>query len=262
MKKVIVNAVPKSGTNLLAKCLILLGYKQKGVLGGHTVLANILSAMSKRSGSRGYTMGLGIPTEVSRLAINWKLNNIKNGQFTVSHVGYTEELLHEILNFGFAPIQIIRDPRAVLASWVPYVLKHKGVKVHDLLISLNHEERYVFGLHGGENNGILLQSLHSRCQAVDPWISHPKVLVVKFEDLVGEQGGGEFDRQQEVLLSICKHLQLPEESVEYVQEHLFGDKRRTFRAGQIGSWKVEVPESVQNQFEQSIGGILRDWGYE
>ena len=142
---------------------------------------------------------------------------------------------------------MIRDPRAVIASLVPYILGTKRHHANSLFKSLRNEERYRVTLHGYSDGKVSIQSLLARCLALETWIEDKQALVIKFEDLIGEKGGGEDDLQKRTLLSLCNHLGAPIDKVGYVQSNLFGDTGRTFRKGEINSWKEEIPESVQRE---------------
>jgi hypothetical protein len=265
MKATIINSLPKSGTNLLAKCLLLLGYQAKGHIGSHIVLGrNIWSSINRllySSVRPGYIVGIDSPVEIARFVINKKLQSVNRREFLTAHVGYTFDLLNEVLKAGLCPIVVVRDPRAVLASFVPYVLKSKDHPFHKLLCSLRHEDRFKAVLHGYSGEGYSLQPMRVRCTALDLWLNNRESLVVRFEDIIGKKGGGNDDIQKQTLISLCDHLQISAKDVPYVSENLFGDDRRTFRTGKVDSWKDEIPSNVQAEFQESIGDILNNWEY-
>ena len=266
MRKVFVNSLPKSGTNLLAKCLLLFGYKERGHISAGTILDHTPRAFIRRilwkSNSDGYLLGINSPVMVRKQPINAVLRKVKKNQFISGHVGYQQELLDEILANGFVPIQVIRDPRAVLASFVPYVVSDNNHFLHGLFKSLNTTDRYKAVLDGVTKNNLTQRSLKNCCESLDPWLEKNDVVVVRFEDIVGGQGGGSDVKQHIILEQIADALNIPQKKIPLVAENLYGPGRHTFRKGRIDSWKEEVPSVVLDRISSEMTEILDKWGYE
>lgn len=267
MKKAFLNSLPKSGTNLLAKCLQLLGYEEKGHLGSGTVLSRHwrarLKRFSWRSYRQGYLLGIDTPVEVSRSRVDKMLRQIQSNMFVTAHVGYTIDLLRKVENMDFVPLVITRDPRAVLASFVHYVVTRKEHVFYETFRSMSKEERFVAALRGQSslNECAFLQPLFVTCMSLEPWLKSSNVLCIKFEDLIGSKGGGTDHRQRETLENICKRLDIPLERIENVTKNLFGPGRRAFRKGQINSWQDEIPPTIIKDVEHELKDILNTWGY-
>ena len=266
MKKTFVNSLPKSGTNLLAECLQLFGYKDAGHIGSGYVLSSTPVAKLRRlllhPIRQGYIVGIDTPVELPRWAVERFIGQVKNDYFITAHVGYTSDLLQHALTLGFSPIVITRDPRAVLASFVPYVVGKNRHPLNRAFNKLTLEDRYMSTLEGMNDGEHMLQPLRVRCNALDPWINSEHVLSIKFEDLVGSKGGGSDNLQMDTLHRICKWIDAPESKIQSVADELFGPgDRYTFRKGKIDSWKNEIPPSVMNKLESSIGDILTKWNY-
>ncbi len=266
MNKAFVNSLPKSGTNLLAKCLLLFGYKERGHISAGTILDTtpraLLNRLIWKTNVGGYLLGVNSPVMVRKFPIHFKLRQVKSGQFISAHVGYQQELLDAVITNGLVPIQVIRDPRAVLASFVPYVVRDKNHFLNGLFSSLPPEERYKAVLDGVTENNLIQKPLQECCEALDPWMNTSDVIVVKFEDIVGKQGGGTDEKQLLVLEKLADALKLPHEKIPQVAENLYGPGRHTFRKGRINSWKNEIPSSVLKRISTEMSGILDKWGYE
>lgn len=266
MKATFINSLPKAGTNLLAKCLLLLGYSNAGHIGSGFVLNNRSTAILKRLAltpiRQGYLVGIDTPVELARRPVDWFLSRITNYEFITAHVGYTSDLMFRVIELDYAPIVITRDPRAVLASFVPYVTNNARHTLHSAFAGLTEEDRYLHTLTGKKLQNQYLQPLRVRCAALDPWIQSNAVLHVRFEDLIGSKGGGSDEKQREMLDHICHWIEAPTTDSSYVLENLFGPgERTTFRTGQIDSWKSEIPESVSSHLEDALGDIIDKWGY-
>lgn len=265
MRKAFINSLPKSGTNLLAKCLLLFGYTERGHLSTGTVLDSRPAAMFRRlfwrTHKQGYSLGVNSPIEVRRRPVDAMLRRVRENQFVSAHVGYRRDLLDTVLEQGFVPIQVIRDPRAVLASFVPYVVGDKSHFLNPLFTSLSPEARYAAMLDGIERNGQIQRPLRTCCLALDPWIENDRVYTVRFEDIVGEKGGGSDTRRLEVLGEIAGRLAIPEPDIQRVSEELYGPGRHTFRKGKVDTWKDEIPPALLPRLESELGDILEKWGY-
>ncbi|MGE0198071.1 MAG: sulfotransferase domain-containing protein [Simkaniaceae bacterium] len=87
--------------------------------------------------------------------------------------------------------------------------------------------------------------------------------LIRFEDLVGEKGGGSAEAQREAIIQIAAFLEIPltEEKIRYVVDNLYGTSW-TFRKGQVGSWKEHFKPQHVERFVEELGDILIDWGYE
>ena len=266
MNKAFVNSLPKSGTNLLAKCLLLFGYKERGHISAGTILDSTSRAYFRRllwsTSSDGYLLGVNSPVMVRKPPINSKLRKLREGQFMTAHVGYQQELLDAVIANGIVPIQVIRDPRAVLASFVPYVVGDKNHFLNGLFAAMSPNDRYKAVLDGVTENNSTQKSLQECCEALDPWMNTNDVIVVKFEDIVGEQGGGSDKKQLTVLEQLADALKLPREKIQQVAENLYGPGRHTFRKGRIDSWKDEIPSRVLDRISTEMSEILDKWGYE
>jgi hypothetical protein len=87
--------------------------------------------------------------------------------------------------------------------------------------------------------------------------------MVRFEDLVGPEGGGSEEAQRLAVGRVAKHLGVPveERTIGLVGEKLFG-AGRTFRRGQIGSWREEFTAEHERALEEAAGPLLAELGYQ
>jgi len=264
--KVFINAIPKAGTNLVAKCLDLAGLVQAGHIGGGRLRSkNTVSLVRRLLGkplvSEGYLVGLDFPTEIRRSRIDWLLKRIRDRQYITAHVGYIEDLLWAVKRHGFRVIVVIRDPRAVVSSMVPYILRSRWHPLHSLFVKLSVEECYRIAYQGYFDDKIAFPSIVNKYLAVEPWIRSDDVLVVKFEELVGAKGGGSDELQTNILEELCSHVRISLNYLPTIKEHLFGPSRSTFRKGQVNSWKEEIPSALQERMNIELKNLLARWGY-
>jgi hypothetical protein len=266
MKKTVINSLPKSGTNLVIKCLQLFAYRYRGHIDPKNFLIRnwpyFFNRITWRLFKQRYQIGIGLPVNVAKWVVDRKLTKVREMEFVTMHVGNTTELLDSILASDFAAIVITRDPRAVLSSHVHYVMEKKSHRCHHHFASMGLEDRYLTSLIGFSAGGVSLASLRDRCLAMEPWIASGKVLHIKFEDLVGSRGGSSDELQWETLQRICDWLGLSTDPIDYVAKNLFGPGLPTFRKGQVDSWEHEVPPKIREIAAEQLADVLDDWGYQ
>jgi len=265
MKKAFVNSLPKSGTNLVGKCLELFGYKQLSGFAASQVLNNSWKSKVRRvlwrPSKQGYIIGLDSPVEVSRRPIDRRLARASDGTFLFGHLGYTADLLYRAKQMGFEPFVMLRDPRAVLNSFVHYAVSNTRHVLHEDFSAMNLEERYLAALHGFYDGKASLQPMAIRCKALAPWMDSKDVQLLQFERIVGNKGGGSDEHQRQTLEVLCDKLDIDEKNIDRVMDELHGPGRPTFRKGQIDSWQEEIPAELHDAINEELADILTTWGY-
>ena len=88
---------------------------------------------------------------------------------------------------------------------------------------------------------------------------HPHVLKLRFEDLVGEQGGGSRLSQAAAIESWANFLAI-DVPAEELTEGLFGGTP-TFNTGRVDSWRDVFKDHHRKAFEREFGDVLEDYGY-
>lgn len=265
MKKAFVNSLPKSGTNLVGKCLELFDYKQLSGIASSQVLSNSWKSKARRvlwrPSKQGYIIGLDTPVEVSRRPIDRRLAAAGDGTFLFGHLGYTEDLLYRADKMGFVPFVMLRDPRAVLNSFVHYAVSNTRHVLHEDFLAMKLEERYLAALYGFYEGKASLQPMAVRCKALAPWVDSKNVQLLQFEQLVGNKGGGSDEQQRNTLEILCNKLDIDKSGIDRVMAELHGPGRSTFRKGQIDSWKEEIPSELHKVINEELTDILSAWGY-
>ena len=98
--------------------------------------------------SPGYLIGVDTPVEISRKRVNSFLSSVKEGQFISTHIGYTQDMVDAVNRYGIEPLIVIRDPRAVLVSFIHYVMRERSHSLHKFMKSVPEDERLQLCLHG------------------------------------------------------------------------------------------------------------------
>src|SRR3712207_2462500 len=118
--RIVANSIPKSGTNLLARLLTLLGFEQTSEMGIRSRLVagpfaparKLLRARSKEK----VTIGVTSPQRIDRRWLERRLSRVDDGQFVTAHCVYSPELSSLIAGEGMRVVCILRDPRDVAVS--------------------------------------------------------------------------------------------------------------------------------------------------
>ena len=154
-----------------------------------------------------------------------------------------------------------RDPRDKLISEIHYALHmHPQHGFRDHLSSLETmEDRIsasIFGVPG------IIKGIAGIYESYQGWLTHPRTLVVRFEDLMLNRQGS--------LLTLLETLgtsgvrpDLPlEEVLPRLDAAMSPAKSPTFRSARPGGWRSEFTPRNVAEFKQATGDLLQVWGYE
>ena len=289
-QNVLVNSLPKSGTHLLEKALMVLGGAARE--NGRTVLERATDKigltpppfLDRRTAGRwgrlrGYgnreqsvhptdvPVGVFSPYSVPRSVFeNW-LRNRPLTAFGKAHVPFSPAAIEAFDATQTKAITILRDPRAVAASMIPYVLDARNWNhyLRPFYETLTEAERVDFTIQGGYANplGLAVKSLNDAFESVLIWDQHDGTLIIKFEDLVGPQGGGTADAQFACVQAIAAHLNVPMTDDLWAKvSQVFDPSSPTFRGGRIDGWRDRLTPSQIARVEASLDpALMRRAGY-
>lgn len=188
----------------------------------------------------------------------------KGGRFIYGHTAAGDFIVRfSKTHPEYVPIIQIRDLRDVLVSFVffrPELLKQDmgGNPTFDEILTA------VLDL-GGTTHGHVIER---NVKAALAWMEQPGVFVSRFEELVGSKGGGSDKQQQELIkaLTVRLGIEVTDEKLNTIISQLFGTQQgppsRTYRKGEIGSWKAYFSQDQIKLFEKYWGDYQRQLGYE
>lgn len=258
--RVLVMSVPKSGTNLARSALGAFD----GLQLAHTGFRG-RNLPPAAPGTPAVPMGVDWPAQVDALAVRRRLRTVPPGGVAQAHVGWSSSFAELLDRYDYRAVVMLRDPRDVATSLVPYLLRLPHHFLHDRFAALPEQDRYTAALEGlpPGRDGLGLLDMATRFRSVARWSRDPRTIVVRFEDLVGERGGGDRDTQLRTLAGMRAHVGLApdEDQVARVADDLFGSSR-TFRKGQIGTWREQFSDEQVELSRRLLGDLLIEWGYE
>lgn len=264
-RKVFVTTVPKSGTHLLDSILGLMpGMRRQGKLGLNAKLRwHPLNFLPFVGGDKCW-VGIGRPQEVKMAAVRHALKRIRPGHYGMGQVPYQQCIVDLLVDLQIAPVVAIRDPRDVVVSLMHHSISKPQHFLHAALSGLRSEKERLRALIVGvrSSNGELRQGVAHQIDMILGWLKDPRVLTVRFEDLVGNQGGGSDAAQHRAINALALHIgiELAPGDVERIGRDMFG-KGRTFRKGQIGAWAEVFDDELKQIFDQEVGNRILSMGY-
>jgi len=262
--KSLIVTVPKSGTHLLKKCIILLN--MDGVKFSHKKASTAYHVTNMHNSEH--------PSLV---------NIFKDQKIITRHLLHTEKTEKFVEQNTYANLFLIRDPRSQLVS-AAFATKKKRIGAQKRSI-----EELLLDFILARNENFIPMARHSQFQQIQPdeilfkldllwrigilgfynrfipWMKAKNFYTVRFENLVGPRGGGSEQTQIQEIKNITQHFGLTrsDEEIKHIANNLFGDTN-TFREGKIDSWKKEFTPAVKKAFKANseLMQMLITLGYE
>lgn len=199
-----------------------------------------------------------------------ELSQVENSQaFIQMHALPTPDQVKSLKRLGYKVIFLVRDPRDQAVS-LYFFIEQKNWSLGPLNLdlepygSLSPADKLFEIITGARTGFSAIQKIFSRYV---PWAMQGTGFVhtTRFEDLVGEEGGGSRQRQVHAVAQIARFLRmrLTPQEIERRSEGLFGKKgEKTFRKGQIGEWKKHFKPRHIRAMQQHFGSLLKQFGYK
>lgn len=241
-QRIFANSIPKAGTHLLRKVINQL----PGVVPSWTYhIDHQISGWQKQ------------------------IQAVRRGQVVTAHLPWSTELAALLEQQECKLLLMIRDLRDIAVSGAFYgAYKDKSHRLHHYLNSLSSDDERLMASIAGIDGHLLADGIRSKswgehAEGFLPWFDDDACLVIRFEDLIGESGGGSRSRQLQAISSIAAHLgvSLDEESLAKIADNAFSTRSRTYRKGQIGDWQNHFNEEHKRVFQQTAGDALIRMGY-
>ncbi len=252
---VVCNSFPKSGTHLLYQILYSVPkLKTWNDIVSVQALCGVMNTASH---------------------IRWKVGSAPDGSIIRSHLMYCDEVLEVLREFNCKLFFIYRDLRDVAVSHARWITKEERIFLHNLYAQYNNFDTQLMSSIRGVPLGspfgsnISQPDIGTDFLRWQGWITDENVIALKFEDLVGERGGGSEDKRLYLVEKILDHLNVNLSSEEikgkFASFALNPEESHTFKKGgkgSIGGWKTLFTEDHKVAFKEVAGQILINLGYE
>ncbi|MGY9032823.1 MAG: sulfotransferase domain-containing protein [Rhodobacterales bacterium] len=235
--RILTVTMPKSGTNLLQRILVL-----------HPAL------------SRAW-----LPTLGRRNAKKWSrprefFSPISSGKIVSSHFDFDEGLARLMSeDLGYKILLMVRDPRDAVISDIHYILTWPGHPLKDQISALPDDKARMLELIEGRNG---VRNIRDQILRFSDWTKFAHT--IRFEDAVGSGGGGSDSAQLSVVKDILDYIELPltEADARSIAANARSGKTQTFRTGRIRNWETLYDQDVKDAFRAVAGDLLIELGYE
>jgi hypothetical protein len=262
--RVFLNSVPKAGAHLAEKAMTLLGVPRGArSIGSLTLYSSprLPKSVERRPllTSDLLVVGIEMATPIRASWIRRRLAKVEPGHYIRGHVRHSEYFAHLLEEGGFRLLHVVRDPRDVAVSHAHYMMDRTKHPLHAHYRDLGEwSARLAFSIAGGPVEGVgHLDSLAARYASMESWNEHPGALTLRFEDLVGEAGGGAAEDQETALAELMRFLeQEPDPArIAALRDGLFGGTS-TFRKGRVGGWREAFDDENLALFERVAGHLV------
>lgn len=255
--RVVLNSMPKAGTHVLTS--LFRAFPRMMFTGTHHNLNDF-------SSSPGISARELPDLDVPRL--EKALRTVRSGQYTTAHFPFHHIVVSLFRDLEFRSVLILRDPRDVAISHTRYVTNDPRHFLYERYQDLyrSDEERLMATITGfaADEHSQGQESVGERLAKYIGWIGQPSIHVCRFEDLVGERGGGTRGRQREAVTTISKYVDRPlaDDQLDRVCKKVWSSRTATFRKGRIGDWREHFSAEHRAAFKESAARGLVDLGYE
>lgn len=254
-KDFFVLTIPKSGSHLILKMLRMVTEK-------HHVLPSQTFPQRNAYQFPDEDNCVIDQKEIEEAFLFWKDSH----HFPLAHFNFSENFFLFSQNHPeYVKIILIRDLRDACVSCA--IFQSDTIEQEIGPCSLKEKILFIINLGKKTTTNKFLR-IEENARHVLPWLSDPETVVCRFENLVGEKGGGSLAAQMQQIVDICLKLEIyvPIEKLESILATLFGVDEgpifpSTFREGKIGGWRNYFDEEINEAFNGQLGELQLKLGY-
>lgn len=268
---VLANSMPRGGPFLLTSALQLLGYRKYAGADRHGTPAafnyqEAIKALQGRPGQPGEGM-VGIspfaPCYVGQARMHEWLSVLAGDEYIMAHLPLSAALPVALQGLNCRHLVIIRDPRSLLLSLL-FDTHPMPRFLIEPFAGLPHEQQLNFMLSGGTVPGseMTLSGFAEVYRSMSAWLDRPDCLVVRFENLIGLNGGGSLERQQTELEKMAAFLELDIDTPIYERLDTIDDTSLTLcRNGYRDNWETVVSNEIIERIAAVCEPLTVEAGY-
>lgn len=150
-----------------------------------------------------------------------------------------------------------RNPLDIVASEANYFHEDGKTIYYGYLSALSYDERLARLI----DDPWLLGSIRHRTAQFVAWLDFQSVIPLSFEELVGPQGGGSAEVQEDTVWSIMLRLQAPGDPA-VLSATVFNPNSPTFRFGKIGGHEKRFTPEAWQRFKALPQDFMAAYGFD
>lgn len=249
------NSYPKSGTHLLYQILYSIpGLKKWDDIVSVQALCGVMNTPAH---------------------IRWKVGSAPNRSIVRCHLMFCDEILDVLKEFNCRILFIYRDLRDVAISHARWITKENRIFLHPIYLNQSGFDEQLMSSIVGTPVGTPFGSNVSQpdigrdFSRWKGWTNNSDTLAIRFEDLVGERGGGSEEKRLYVVEQILDYLEInlsaQEIESKFASYTMNPEESHTFKKGgkgSIGGWRSVFNDNHKKAFKQVAGDLLIELGYE
>lgn len=151
---------------------------------------------------------------------------------------------------------IYRNPLDIVTSEANYYQEDGSTVFAGYLDGLDYDQRLLRLI----DDPWLMGSIRDRVGKFAAWLEFGSVIPVSFEEMVGPQGGGDANVQQDTIWSLMLRLQVPGDPVA-IGAQVFNPNSPTFRSGRIGGHKKRFGPATWGKFRALKQDFMAVYGF-
>ncbi len=188
-------------------------------------------------------------------------NELAANRFVVTHEIHPA-VAERLVQRGYKIIFVIRDPRDQLISVLNWIREGEWP-----WLAISKYKNFSTQLHeaisGVRTGWRCYNSCFLKYENAIKELPKESVLYVRYENLVGPNGGGTLESQASEISAICNFIELDilDEERERMLSQIYGGTI-TFRSGQVGSWKEYLLYFYKEMYKFLYQDELIRLGYE
>lgn len=249
--RVLANSIPKAGTHVLMSLLDATpGMRFNG---NHFAF----TGADRHGGSEGKSLQ----------SLRSNTAQLRTGQYMTGHIRHRDDIVDVLAGAGVRTLLSIRDPRAIALSAANYLHANPRHPLHSRVLAeypeLDDRIRAVIDGIPATESSPGIPGLAERLDRYLPWLDEPAAHVVRYEDLVGAQGGGSTNTQRATVAGLLSFLGLDvdDAGLGTVCRSVYSTKSATFRSGQSDSWRAELAPEHAATINDRCAAQLTRLGY-
>ena len=231
--KLLINSIPKAGTHLLERAIIL----------HRSFYRKLLPTLTEEN-----IKNYGGLESVSK--------KLTNSQIILAHLTYSKLKEKIIIENDIKCIFTIRDPRDILVSDAYHLGRQKKHRLYHLFKTLTINERINLLLRGDDKNNLM--PFAEFINQFLGWLNS-KAYVVKFEDLVINS-----HKRETTINNIYEFLGiiLKKKEKNHILDNLISSASPTYRAGGQDRWSNYFSKDSLYEMSPSMTDVIENLGYK